>query len=42
MFGCFSSIVTHPIENDPCVSNTGWNEAPPFTVFQTPPDAAPM
>jgi hypothetical protein len=24
------------------LSNTGCQVAPPFTVFQTPPDAAPM
>ena len=39
--GCFGSSVTQPMENDPCVSNTGCQVAPPLTVFQTPPDAAP-
>ena len=41
-FGRFASTVTQPIEKAPWASKIGCHDAPPFRVFQTPPDAEPM
>src|SRR6476619_3931413 len=40
-FGLAWSMVTAPIENDPCPSKIGENEMPPLVDFHTPPADAP-